>query len=144
MSAATPTSPSPRAVPPITVDRPRLTPALTVCTGRGTLAGDPVATLVVTGELDIEGAPLLRSVWDTGLPCFPARVLMDLRGVEFCNAAGLRVLAHITATSRDHGLELTILPSPRLDWLLHLIGLGQGLPPHRAAAAPRPRGIQAA
>lgn len=142
MSPADPTSPHslPAAAP---MPQPSRAPTLSVHTGQGTLLGNPVLTLVVTGDLDIDGAPLLHSAWETGLTSLPSQVLLDLRGVEFCNAAGLRVLAHATATSRTRGIELIILATKRLDWLLQLVGLGQGLPPRPGGTGPHRKQHQA-
>lgn len=90
-------------------------------------AGSSAAGLVVSGDLDTGGAPLLRTAWDAGVDALPPTVHLDLRRVTFCNAAGLHVLAHIMVSSRARGVDLTVSVGPRLARLMAVVGLDGSL-----------------
>lgn len=97
-----------------------------------TADGHPAVLITVAGELDSIGASLLQSAWDSGVDGFPPRAVLDLQRVDYCNAAGLRVLAHIRASCRARDTALDLTTSPRIDWLLNLLGLTPDLEGWRA------------
>lgn len=82
------------------------------------------ALLVVTGELDLASAPQLEAeldrLWSSGAEV----VGVDLRGVEFMDSTGLRVLlaAHRTAHERDRRFGLVDGPE-QVSKLLGMTGV---------------------
>lgn len=73
--------------------------------------GSPSVHLVVAGDLDCIGAPLLQDAWNTELADLPVDVFVDLSQVEFCNAAGLRVVAAIVASGpKSRRLRWSVQP----------------------------------
>lgn len=90
-----------------------------------TAEGSPSVHLVVAGDLDCIGAPLLQEAWNDEVADLPFDVFVDLRQVEFCNAAGLRTVAAIVASNPRHrGLRLAV--RPRVAWLMALCGIQVG------------------
>jgi len=58
-----------------------------------TVANEAGATIVaLTGELDIAAAPSLEERLETIFSDAPARLIFDLRGLEFIDSTGLSVL----------------------------------------------------
>ena len=75
------------------------------------------ATMVrVAGELDMATVDVLRQALDAQ----HGAVVLDLRRVEFIDAAGLRLLLEADARSRADGLHLTLIPGRVVDRLLGL------------------------
>lgn len=62
-----------------------------------------------TGDLDLDGAPVLGSRLSTQLDRQRCQVVLDLAGVTFLSSAGIRVLvdAHNTALARGSTLCIT-------------------------------------
>ena len=61
------------------------------------------AVVVPTGELDLATAPALEAALQSGFDGVAARVVLDLRELEFIDSSGLRTLLtarRITARSR--------------------------------------------
>jgi len=77
--------------------------------------------LRVEGELDMATAEQLRTALNQALSADPA-VIVDMAGVTFIDASGLRVLFE-AAQSLDGVGPLTLLDAPRVAWLLKLLGL---------------------
>jgi anti-sigma B factor antagonist len=84
--------------------------------------------LCVRGELDMATAPLVeRALEDCGDD--DARVLVDLSGVEFIDAAGLRILNEGEARLRRGGGELLLRrPSWNVRRVLKTVGRRAHLP----------------
>ncbi|MDP3712319.1 MAG: STAS domain-containing protein [Mycobacteriales bacterium] len=61
-------------------------------------ASGRVATVVVTGDLDLHTVPALREALLTGTKAGPDVLHVDLVGVDFCDSTGMSVLA--TAAKR--------------------------------------------
>ncbi|WP_240436881.1 STAS domain-containing protein [Streptomyces sporangiiformans] len=101
-----------------------LTPHLRVHRERGHLV------LAFHGEIDIIAALEITPYLDaaTGRPC--ARVVLDLRHVEFFDCSGLRLLyrARRRILARDGRLQLVCAHPPTLR-ILHATGLAGVLPP---------------
>jgi anti-sigma B factor antagonist len=71
------------------------------------LSGPVVA---VHGELDIDGAPELRTVLIDAIDAHPAQhVVVDLEGVGFIDSAGLSVLLGGLERARGAGGDLTLI-----------------------------------
>jgi anti-anti-sigma factor len=59
-----------------------------------------------------------------------ARIVLDLDELEFLDAAGIRLLLHVTARSRSNGKRLRIrrARSPQVRRVIELTGVGDALP----------------
>ena len=69
-----------------------------------------VAVVTATGELDLSGASLLepeleRLVADPGL----ATVVLDLRGLEFLDSSGLRLIVLVDMRAREAGRRFVLV-----------------------------------
>ncbi len=71
------------------------------------------------GELDMATVPVLRPV----LHAQKGAVVLDLRGLEFNCAEGLRLMLDAEARARRDGLDLTLVPGQVTDRLLRLTGI---------------------
>jgi anti-sigma B factor antagonist len=89
-------------------------PPLEVAVGRV----GPATIVCPVGELDLATVPALRDAID-GLH---GAVVLDLRGLEFIDGAGLHLLLELDARARQDGLELTLVPGPAAERLLGLTG----------------------
>lgn len=81
-------------------------------TGRATLAHtlqDDVLTLVVAGELDVDGERRIRAWVQEHAAAHGGCVTLDLRAVTFVDSAGLRALINADAAARQDAWELRIL-----------------------------------
>ncbi|MGY6026672.1 STAS domain-containing protein [Streptomyces spinosirectus] len=84
----------------------------------------------VVGEIDLATAEFILEHLDaaTGRPC--PDVLVDLRGVEFIDCSGLRVLCRGETRAREHGGRLRLVSDgPHVLRLLRGAGLLKRLPP---------------
>jgi anti-sigma B factor antagonist len=79
----------------------------------------------VTGELDIDTAPTLRSRIEKAVGTTPARVILDLRNTTFIDSTGLGV---ILRASHDFGREIVVIRSPG-EQVLRVIRV-TGVEPH--------------
>lgn len=79
------------------------------------------SSLRVDGELDLSTADQLRTALEKAYSADPD-VVVDMAGVTFVDAAGLRVLLQVAAT-RNGGGPLPLVNAPRVAWLLDLVGL---------------------
>ena|SRR5579875_19862 len=84
--------------------------------------GDP-AVLLVDGEIDLSTAEQLRTALQEALAADP-KVVVDMAGVTFCDAAGLRVVLQVAA-SRDGAGPLELLNAPRVARILELLRLSE-------------------
>ena len=74
------------------------------------LLGQDVPVIAVHGELDIDGAPELRTVLIDAIEEHPGQhVVVDLEGVGFIDSAGLSVLLGGLERARDAGGDLTLV-----------------------------------
>ncbi|WP_455355696.1 STAS domain-containing protein [Streptomyces sp. SYSU K217416] len=99
-------------------------------------ASGPLALVSVTGDIDIETAPVLRAgaldLIDQGHP----HLILDLSPVAFCDSSGLNALIGILRCARDAGGSLALSAVPdRLARLLDLTGVSQLMPAHPDAEA---------
>jgi anti-sigma B factor antagonist len=76
----------------------------------------------VTGDLDLVSSELMRG--ELGAVPAGASVVLDLREVDFCDSAGLRVLIDAELRARTEGGTLRLAaPGPALVRLLELTGV---------------------
>lgn len=78
---------------------------------------DPDALLVaVRGEVDLASAPAMREFAEAQLDAVRVggALVLDLAGVEFLSAAGLRELVAIAVTARDRGVRVRLGPASEL------------------------------
>lgn len=71
----------------------------------------PVAVVTPTGRLDALSAPDLRRRCDTILDTDTERLVIDLRGVDFCDSAGLAALVGAMKRSRADGGDTKLVAS---------------------------------
>lgn len=99
----------------------RVRPESFACRRRG---GRPGATVLleVIGELDVATAPVLTTtVRDAGCPL----VVLDLRRLQFMDAAGVHAILDAGDRARRDGRRLVVVPaSPRVHAILELTGAG--------------------
>ncbi len=82
--------------------------------------GDP-PTLQVDGEIDLSTADQLRTALQKALSTSP-KVVIDMAGVTFFDATGLRVVLQLAA-SRNGAGPLTLVNAHRVARVLELVGL---------------------
>jgi anti-sigma B factor antagonist len=83
------------------------------------------AILALTGEIDLYTAPRLQSELAAALASGdPARLVVDMSAVEFCDSTGMNVLlaAHRRASEQGGSLELAG-PRPAVRKILQVTGL---------------------
>jgi anti-anti-sigma factor len=69
----------------------------------------PVASVAVTGDVDLETAPLLvERLLATLRTRAPRRLLLDLSGVEFLDCAGISALVTVRIAARGIGCRIRI------------------------------------
>jgi len=72
----------------------------------------PGELLVLRGRLSLRSVAAVREVLHTGLRAGSGELVLDLRGVEACDTAGLALLlsVHRLALARDRRLVLAAVP----------------------------------
>ncbi|WP_433324459.1 STAS domain-containing protein [Spirillospora sp. CA-294931] len=81
------------------------------------------------GELDIATAPVLREGLVAALRPGTRRLILDLAGVPFCDAAGLAVLIGTRRRAAALGIVLLLTsPGPQVTSVLRVTGLDRSLP----------------
>jgi anti-sigma B factor antagonist len=86
---------------------------------------DDHTIVTISGEIDLYTAPRLHSEL-AGLLAegMPARVVIDMSGVEFCDSTGMNVLLSCLRRARERGGELEIAaPKPAVRKILQVTGL---------------------
>ena len=84
--------------------------------------GDP-PVLQIAGEIDLATVDALQTALEEAISTDPS-VVVDMAGVTFFDAMGLRVLLQAGASLNGTG-PLTLLNAPRVAWLLELVGLSE-------------------
>ncbi|MFI6932139.1 STAS domain-containing protein [Streptomyces sp. NPDC050287] len=78
----------------------------------------------IAGEIDLATAGLVAEHLDAATAGLEPDVLVDLRGVDFFDCSGLRVLCRADSRARERGGRLrVVLDEPRLRRLLRAAGL---------------------
>jgi anti-sigma B factor antagonist len=74
-------------------------------------AAEGVARVAPLGELDLAGAPALDRAL-TEAQDGAALVVLDLRGLTFCETAGLHVMLRADERAREQGGRFVVVPGP--------------------------------
>lgn len=69
--------------------------------------------LALFGELDLATAPRLRNAFEAAESAGATRLTVDLRGLEFIDAAGLRVLLAANRRAQENGHRFSLLKGRR-------------------------------
>ena len=78
----------------------------------------------VAGEIDLYTAPKLQSELTAALSRNPARLIVDMSAVEFCDSTGINVLLAAHRQAREHGGELQLAgPGSATRKVLQVTGL---------------------
>lgn len=98
--------------------------------GVPTPGSGPDAIIVISGELDIAVRALLRSAVAEALADGSIRrLILDLSGLVFIDAAGLGELIHARARAREHAACLFLVgAAPRVLRLLRIACLSEAFP----------------
>lgn len=70
--------------------------------------GDRVG-LVLGGELDIASAPQLEALLAQAEASGPSTIIVDLRGLDFMDSTGLRVIVSADARARETARRLVVV-----------------------------------
>jgi anti-sigma B factor antagonist len=73
--------------------------------------GDTVR-IVLSGELDISTAPRVEEELQKLEEGRPATIVLDLRGLEFMDSTGLRVIVSADGRAREEGRTLRLVRGP--------------------------------
>ena len=86
---------------------------------------DDHTIVTICGEIDLYTAPRLHSELAALLADgMPARVVIDMSGVDFCDSTGMNVLLSCLRRARERGGELEIAaPRPAVRKILQVTGL---------------------
>ncbi|GAA0363615.1 STAS domain-containing protein [Actinoallomurus spadix] len=92
--------------------------------------------IAVRGELDIATTAALRDRILTLLKDMTTPLIIDLSGVSFCDASGLRLLVGTQRRARLHGVTVALAaPRPHVRKLLRITGLDHAFAIHATVAA---------
>ena len=82
------------------------------------------AVIVPTGELDLATAPALEDALRRAFGGDSARVVLDLRELEFIDSSGLRTLLSARRQSEDAGTQFSLVAGHRaLERTLEIAGV---------------------
>jgi anti-anti-sigma factor len=88
-----------------------------------------IATVTVTGDVDLASVNLLESARDRALSGSPSQLLIDLREVRFVDSSGLKFLLETNRLSKSGGWRLQLLkPSESVMRPFVLTGVEKHLP----------------
>ncbi|MFF1875082.1 STAS domain-containing protein [Kitasatospora herbaricolor] len=85
----------------------------------------------ITGELDYDSAPRLRTVLQRTLALRPVspRLVLDLAGLTFCDSTGLNVLLQARTDAERQGTVVHLArPTPAVARVLEITGADQLFP----------------
>lgn len=87
--------------------------------------------LELLGEIDIAAAVEIAPYLDRVTAHPDARIVIDLRSIEFFDCSGLRLLYRALSRTHDHGGQLHLVCTHPLTLrVLRITGLNRLLPPH--------------
>ncbi len=86
---------------------------------------DDHTIVTICGEIDLYTAPRLHSeLASLQADDMPARIVIDMSGVEFCDSTGMNVLLSCLRRARERGGDLEIAaPKPAVRKILQVTGL---------------------
>ena len=91
---------------------------------------DGSVVLAVAGEVDAQSTPVLERALDLAAAAHPPTVLVDLAGVRFLNASGLRALHHALVLAAEQGWLVELRAAPgHVARLLDRVGLPHATEP---------------
>jgi anti-sigma B factor antagonist len=95
----------------------------------------------LSGELDVAAVPQLEAVIETLCESEPDEVIVDLRGLEFIDSAGLAALLRGQHVCDRHGCRYALIRGerPAVVRLFEIAGLAEDLPFRPALALEGPR-----
>lgn len=102
---------------------------------------DDHTVVTAGGEIDLYTAPRLQAEFASALRDGPARIVVDLSGVEFCDSTGMNVLLAALKRARERGGSLELAgPRPAVRKILEVTGLDTVFAVHESVldAAPGP------
>lgn len=80
--------------------------------------------MAIAGEIDLYTAPRLQAEFARLLENGPARIVIDMSGVEFCDSTGMNVLLSALKRMRERGGQLEVAaPRPAVRKILQVTGL---------------------
>ncbi|HEY1672040.1 MAG TPA: STAS domain-containing protein [Streptosporangiaceae bacterium] len=88
-------------------------------------SADDHTIVIVAGEIDLYTAPRLhRELVDVLADDRPARVIVDMSGVVFCDSTGMNVLLSSLRRAKERGGQLELAaPRPAVRKILQVTGL---------------------
>lgn len=87
--------------------------------------GDPIATVALSGELDLATAMLLEGQVDRLLTDQRNQIMVDLSDLTFCDSVGLNALVRMHGRCRAEGGWLQLrCPRGQVADVLAIVGLG--------------------
>jgi anti-anti-sigma factor len=90
---------------------------------------DGHATAVVSGELDAATADAARDYVSQVIARSSGPIQLDLTGLSFCDARGLRALAGMAACARAAGLQLRLTGTrPGIAKIMRITGIDASFP----------------
>jgi anti-sigma B factor antagonist len=75
-----------------------------------TYASGTGAVIALSGELDLAGAAMLEQELGRLETDAPEALVLDLRGVEFMDSSGLRVIAVAAQRAQEHHRRFALVP----------------------------------
>ncbi|MEV5413568.1 STAS domain-containing protein [Thermopolyspora sp. NPDC052614] len=94
------------------------------------------AVMAIAGEIDLYTAPRLQAEFARLLENGPARIVIDMSGVEFCDSTGMNVLLSALKRMRERGGQLEVAaPRPAVRKILQVTGLDSVFTVHDAVPA---------
>ncbi len=92
--------------------------------------------MAIAGEIDLYTAPRLQAEFARLLENGPARIVIDMSGVEFCDSTGMNVLRSALKRMRERGGQLEVAaPRPAVRKILQVTGLDSVFTVHDAVPA---------
>lgn len=89
----------------------------------------PSGTLVTcAGELDLATVDRIADVVTSSFEVDPAVIVLDLRRVLFIDSSGVAGLVEIADRCAAHGIRFSLKPSPQVEKVVRLLGVGPSLP----------------
>jgi anti-sigma B factor antagonist len=76
-------------------------------------SGGCALRVCAAGELDLTGSPILKAALSIAQACSPL-VVLDLRGLTFCDSSGVHAVVDADERARDTGELLIVIPAPQV------------------------------
>jgi len=87
-----------------------------------------IAVMHLEGELDLASAPALKAEMDTPEVASAAKLVLDLRELQFIDSTGLRTIFSARASARGRGQDFAVTQgSAQVQRLLAITGVGDHL-----------------